>query len=239
MLFLNQDLPEYYTDRNRKKLTRSNPLMRTNKYFISQRKIGFISKDDCKESLSKSYLPLVEVKIKNESTIETSEINHGNYLNNSERHKNLLLMNRKWIDKIEKFVYLFNKNLKMNDLPQININSTTSSSKVENIRKALNLQFKSNQSLFITDPGSVSKYKLSNSKGKQLSLIKEDISNLKKSSISLVKSPFKNKEKFFSQLKKTYLKTTNLPERRKINPDTVGKKVFSSKDLIEMRLKHR
>ena len=212
MLFLNQDQPEILLRERRTK----NPHMRTNKVFISQQKIKLVD----------PFKPIKDKKLNQNNSINNIQLIHKDETSTIENERikenknSLLLLNRNWISKIEKFVFLFNQKLfKDSDVP----NQTLINNKIDNIKNKLNLDFrKRKDSLFITDPSSISKYKLSNSKGKRLSIIQTQYDN----DLNYRKTNYSNIRKVSIQ--------SSLPI---INTRVIkNKKFFTNKDIMKLKL---
>lgn len=214
MLFLNQDQPEILLRERKTK----NPHMRTNRLFISQQKI----------KLEDPFKPIKVNKFaKCNNSINNIQLIHKNETITTETDKpkenknNLLLLNRNWISKIEKFVFLFNQKL-FKESCNLDQTLANSNQKMKDGKYKLNLDFrKRKDSLFITDPSSISKYKLSNSKGKRLSVIETYYDN-----------DLNYRRTNYSNIRKVSIQSSLPIINKKV---LKNKKFFTNKDIMKLK----
>lgn len=247
MIFLSTDLIPA-----ERKPPRSNFHARLNKYYISQQKLkADLQNLKCgSEDFARKKL---DVKYNENILLETTNLTHERS-EITKKRENMLLLNRKWISKIEKFVFFFNKNLEKNELPPLNFprsktlmndiisNIDTNDDFLSNSNRASfanlikgelhKLKFnysKDEDNLFITDPYRISKFELNNTK-------------LKKSKNHFPSSKEYNSYTTYKDFKKVQIdydpksKVKKSLERKKIDASA---KRFSMKDVINIKLKNK
>lgn len=246
MIFLSTELVP--PDR---KPPRGNFHVRTNKYYISQQKLK-ADLFNIRQRSEDNKGSKLDVKCNEKALLETTN-SPNERSERSKKRENMLLLNRKWISKVEKFVYFFNKNLEKNELPPLNIpqnkalvndiisnidskedflsnsNRATFANLIKGELHKLKFNYsKDEDNLFITDPYRISKFELNNTK-------------LKKS-----KNPSPTKEynhfttyKDFRKVLIDYNPKSQVKKSLDKKKTDASAKRFSMKDVINIKLKNK